>query len=274
MQDLIRINGNHFIDNSATFGGGINSASPQARPVIYDNVFINNSASKATGLIVWGESTISKNHFQNHQGQEVIFWAVPQGTFERNTIVGNNTNTGLSLYMGSPPFPRFSNNIIVGSGTNALVAGGPQQNPLFAELEHNTLVGGGGGAAVSIPANNYVTLSLTNNIITGFPVGVENNSPPPASTVTARYTLFAPDVSNHGINANFTNSLVGDPAFKNPAAADYHIRFSSAARDAGASGVVATQDIDGDPRPIGSAPDIGADEYKDAAYLYLPLINQ
>ena len=189
MQDLIRINGNHFIDNSATFGGGINSASPQARPVIYDNVFINNSASKAAGLIVWGESTISKNRFQNHQGQEVIFWAVPQGTFEKNTIVGNNTNTGLSLYMGSPPFPRFSNNIIAGSGTNALVAGGSQQNPLFAELEHNTLVGGGGGAAVSIPANNYVTLSLTNNIIAGFPVGVENNAHP-NSTVTARLYSF------------------------------------------------------------------------------------
>ena len=48
----------------------------------------------------------------------------------------------------------------------------------------------------------------------------------------------------------------------------------SAARDAGSANVMATQDIDGDPRPIGSAPDIGADEYKDAAYLYLPLINQ
>ena len=272
MQDLIRINGNHFIDNSATFGGGINSASPQARPVIYDNVFINNSASKATGLIVWGESTISKNHFQNHQGQEVVFWAMPQGTFERNTIVGNNTNTGLSLYMGSPPFPRFSNNIIAGSGTNALVAGGSQQNPLFAELEHNTLVGGGGGAAVSIPANNHVTLTLTNNIIAGFPVGVENNSPPPASNVSSRYTLFAPDVSTHGMNVNFQNSLTGDPAFKDPTANDFHIRLSSAARDAGTSGILTTQDIDGDPRPIGSAPDIGADEYLPAGSMYLPLI--
>ena len=122
--------------------------------------------------------------------------------------------------------------------------------------------------------NNHVTLSLTNNIIAGFPVGVENNSPPPASTVTARYTLFAPDVSIHGTNANFTNSLVGDPVFKKPAADDYHIQFMSAARDAGASGSLPPRTIDGDPRPIGSAPDIGADEYKDATYLYLPLINK
>jgi hypothetical protein len=175
---------------------------------------------------------------------------------------------------GSPPFPRFSNNIIARSGTNAILAFGSQPSPLFAELEHNTIVGGGGGAAVSIPVNNHVTLSLTNNIIAGFPVGVENNSPPPASTVTARYTLFAPDVTNQGINAHFTNSLVGDPVFKNPAADDYHIQFISAARDAGTAAVLATQDIDGDPRPIGSAPDIGADEYQGAVYLFLPLMNK
>jgi hypothetical protein len=134
MQDLIRINGNHFLDNRATFGGGINSASPQARPVIYNNVFINNSASKAAGLIVWGESTISKNHFQN--------------------------------------------------------------------------------------------------------------------------------------------SLTGDPAFKNPTANDFHLRLTSAARDAGTSGILTTQDIDGNPRPIGSAPDIGAYEYLPAGFMYLPLIKR
>jgi hypothetical protein len=197
---------------------------------------------------------------------------MPQGTFEGNTVVGNNTITGLALAFGTPPYPRVSNNIIARSGTNAILAGGSLQNPLFAEMEHNTLVGEGSGAAVSIPANSYVTVSSTNNIIAGFPIGLDNNSPV-TSTITSRYTLFAPDVATHGNNVNFDHIVIGDPAFMNTAAADYHIRFTSAARDAGTSVILSTRDIDGDPRIIGSAPDIGADEFN-PLLLYLPQVTK
>jgi hypothetical protein len=272
VQDLIRINGNRIINNSAAYGGGIFSFL-QNSPVIYNNLFDNNSGSRAVGLVLFsGDNPISKNRFQNHQGQETIHLAMFQGTFSENIIVSNNTNTGIYLGLGFPPYPRFFNNIIAKSGTNAFIAQGTQQNPFFATLEHNTLVGGGGGAALSIPANNYVTLTLTNNIITGFPIGLDNNSPS-TSTVNSHYTLFAPDVANHGNNVNFNQSITGETAFINPAANDYHIRFTSAAKDAGTTAIVATEDIDGDPRPIGSAPDIGADEFN-PLLLYLPLIRK
>jgi hypothetical protein len=269
-QNLIRINGNQFIGNSAAFGGGISSLLTQPQLVIYNNLFDNNSAQKAAAMAVLGGNTISKNLIQNNQGQETIFLTAFQGTFEGNKIVSNNTNVGIAMYLGIPPYPRFSNNFIAQSGTNGILTGATQQNPLFADMEHNTLVGGGGGAAVSIPANNYVTLTLTNNIIAGFPIGLDNNSPS-TSTINAHYTLFAPDVANHGNNVNFDQALTGDPAFMNPADNDYHIRLISAAKDAGTSGIVATEDIDGDPRIIGSAPDIGADEFR-PLLLHLPLI--
>jgi hypothetical protein len=271
-QNLIRINGNQFISNSAAFGGGISSLLTQAQLVIYNNLLDNNSAQRAAAIAVWGGNTISKNLIQNHQGQETIFLTSFQGTLEGNKIVSNNTNVGIAMYFGIPPYPRFSNNFIAQSGTNAILAGATQQNPLFADLEHNTLVGGGGGAAISIPANNYVTLTLTNNIIAGFRIGLDNNSPS-SSTITSRYTLFAPDVANHGNNVNFDHAITGDPAFMNPATNDYHIRFISVAKDAGTSAIVTTEDIDGDPRIIGGAPDIGADEYR-PLLLHLPLIKK
>ena len=72
----------------------------------------------------------------------------------------------------------------------------------------------------------------------------------------------------------FRNSLTGDPAFKDPARNDYHIRLTSAAQDAGTVNyIVTTEDMDGDPRIIGSAPDIGADEIN-PTFLYLPLIKK
>jgi len=271
--NTIQVDDNQFVNNSATFCGGIISVL-QTDLIIRDNFFDNNNSLTAAGLGVFGAGRITKNHFQKHQGQNTVYLGTYQGIFEKNTVVGNNTNTGIRMdYSGNSPFPRLSNNIIAESGINAIMASGTQQNPLYATLEHNTLVGGGTGVAVTIPADKYATLFLTNNIIAGFPVGVENNTPS-ASTVTARFTLFTPDVANHGVGVNFSNSLVGDPAFKDPARNDYHIRLTSAARDAGTVNyIVTTEDMDGDPRIIGSAPDIGADEIN-PAFLYLPLIKK
>jgi hypothetical protein len=51
----------------------------------------------------------------------------------------------------------------------------------------------------------------------------------------------------------------GDPGFVDVASKDYHLMAGSPARDAGTNvGVVA--DFEGDPRPFGDHPDLGADE--------------
>jgi hypothetical protein len=257
---------NQFINNSGSMGGGI-VVFDQNSPLIQDNFLENNHGIMGAGLALIGAGTIIRNTFQNHQDSSAVFLEQLRGTFDSNTLINNTL--GVNLIYGDSPHPRLSNNII--AGTKAVIAQGSGLSPLNLDMEHNTLVGMGSGAAVIIPASNYVTLSMTNNIISGFPVGVDNSGYP-NSTVIAHNTLFGPGVTNPGMNVNFQNSLTGDPAFKNPAAGDYHIRFTSAAKDAGSSTFTATEDIDGDPRPIGGAPDIGADEYRPAGYLYLPLI--
>ena len=57
-----------------------------------------------------------------------------------------------------------------------------------------------------------------------------------------------------------TNVLVQAPRFVNPAAHDYHLQADSPAVNAGVDAGV-TVDWEGDIRPQGTAPDIGANEY-------------
>jgi hypothetical protein len=61
-----------------------------------------------------------------------------------------------------------------------------------------------------------------------------------------------------------------DPAFADPFSHDYHLRFGSAAMDAGLSAGVTT-DVDGGPRPAGTRPDLGADEVEQWC-VFLPLV--
>jgi hypothetical protein len=256
---------NRFIQNAAAGGGAI-FFNEQTNPTIQDNLFDNNSEQICGGSIYGtGPAAIARNLFQNHLGRSVVFLGGFQGNFESNRLVNNNTLVGLYLLDGTPPYPIVSNNIFARSGTSYALAvtAFTLNSNLNAVLEHNTLVGEGIGTGIL--AGGFCNLSVNNNIISGYPTGIGITDPPAA--VTARHTLFDSSVTTQGNNVNFINSLVGDPGFKNPAADDFHIRFTSAARDAGTSAfVTTTQDIDGDPRVI------GADEYKPAGYLYLPLI--
>jgi hypothetical protein len=258
---------NQFIKNRGFFGSAV-WAEDQESLFISDNFLEKNEGPSV--LFVSGVSTISRNRFQNHQNSTAVSLGSYGGTFDGNILIDNKI--GISITGGALPAPRLSNNIIKTSESQAIIAQGIGPNPLNMNLEHNTLVGAGTGAAISIPGNQYVALSMTNNIISGFSTGVENLGYPSA-TVTACNTLFDLNIATPGMNVYFHNSLTGNPAFIDPGTHDYHIQIYSAAKDAGSLDFLAVKDIDGDPRPIGSAPDIGADEYQ-PLMLYLPLINK
>jgi hypothetical protein len=264
---------NRFVQNSAASGGAIGFFD-QTDPTIQDNHFENNTATNmfGVGIMGWGNSLIAGNHFQNNLGNSVVTLVAFQGSFNANQLLNNTTSIGLYLLGGALPYPVVSNNFIVRSGSlfGLAAVGETIDSSLSAVIEHNTLVGEGIGTGIA--AAGYCTLSVNNNIISGFPNGIKMEEAP--ALVIARHTLFDDSVTTHGTNVNFVNTLVGDPGFKDPVANGFHIKLASAARDAGtANFITTTQDIDGDPRPIGSAPDIGADEIN-PSFLYLPLIKK
>ena len=77
--------------------------------------------------------------------------------------------------------------------------------------------------------------------------------------VQADRTLFYSNGENCSSGATCTGSVQGNPLFVDPQNSDYHIRNGSAAEDAGTITNVFV-DFEGDRRPSGLGPDIGADE--------------
>ena len=67
-----------------------------------------------------------------------------------------------------------------------------------------------------------------------------------------------------------TGNIDADPLFADALNGDFHVRCGSPVVDAGSAGYLgANQDGDGDPRPHGSAPDMGIDELTTGAQAYL-----
>ena len=108
----------------------------------------------------------------------------------------------------------------------------------------------------------YVTLVMTNTIVSNYTWGITNTYPT-SSTVLVNHTLFWV-IQQDGVRG--THPVDGNPAFFFDS---YHLGPGSAALDVGINAGVFT-DIDGDPRPIGVGYDIGADE--GGIYVFLPLV--
>jgi hypothetical protein len=85
------------------------------------------------------------------------------------------------------------------------------------------------------------------------------------------------EIAGSGSVVSDTVSLHGDPAFVDPDNGDYHIGQGSAAIDRRTDAGVTT-DMDGDTRPQGTAPDLGADEYVHEPgterRIYLPCVER
>jgi parallel beta-helix repeat protein len=227
--------------------------------LIRDNVFEDNFCG---GLSIFGSS---------------------ETVIERNLIKGNR-GTGIDLGMSDP---QLDNNVIIenrtgGNGGGIVCFGGGEW--------HNNVIAdnwaGGSGSAIYFKSAGSADLVHTtiarNHCGDGSAIYVTHGPFPMASHVTLINTVFVSHTvaisvtADHSVDVQrvlwdrtpvtsvvapggsltISGELTGDPAF---APDGYHLTPWSAAIDEGlATGV--DWDVDGQARPEGGAPDLGADE--------------
>jgi hypothetical protein len=272
----VAIAGNQVLDNRATshesqtgWGGGIAVHEWGATGTVEGNWIEGNRDNGSgygygAGIYQWyGSFTYVRNHVVGNHGWQAVFLGHADAQFDLNQAVGNSTSTGIHLYNGGDDQVRLISNVVAQSGSDTIQASAYDEAPLDARLIHNTLVGSGSGNGVFV-STAYVTLALTNTIVANNAWGITSTFPA-SSTVYADHTLFW---ANSEDGSRGTNPVDGDPAFVDSGGGDYHLSGSSAAVDAGVEAGVGN-DIDDDTRPLGSAPDIGADE---ARLIFVPLV--
>lgn len=250
----VRLNGGEIIGNSAGWGGGVanggNFAQTGASTIAY------NLASQVGGGVSvdgGGRATFSGAQIiSNTAGQDGGGIFVHQST--ANATLTNSVVSQNQAHRG---------------GSGAYIKDGSLQ------LMHTTIArnSGGDGSGIHV-AGADSTVALTNTILVSHTVGITVAT---GNTATLEATLWgAGDWANltdwGGAGAIHTGAinLWGDPVFIDPDTGDYHIDCKSAAMDAGIEAGV-TEDIDGDPRPLGDGYDLGADEFFWYRF-YLPLV--
>jgi parallel beta-helix repeat protein len=256
-----------------------------------DNIILSNTAKARIGsngggiyLINSANPTLSGNTIQGNWGNlgsGVSVSGSDNATLSANIIQGNRdvygSCGGCSVHLSASANVALDNNVIAGNQAGSGVC--VEESTVV--LRHTTLARGVdcAGSGVHIWRNGS-SVWLTNTILVSHAVGITVAA---GNTVTLAATLWGTDTwantndwSGAGAINTGTHNYWGDPGFVDPDAGDYHIGPRSAARDVGLNTGV-NSDIDGDLRPLGPGPDLGADEYWPPGgfkYIFLPLVLQ
>jgi len=202
-------------------------------------------------------------------------------TVDRGYYLANSSDLeGSALYVtgaASPDEPeaRIVNSFILDNMTTVAGITGPPGtgSSLYVEGTKATVIHNTFARQVVESFAIYVAdgsnVILTNNIISNFVVGIRRPGSS-TGTATAAYTLFHSNMYNYDLGVTSTDDIPnGDPAFVG--GIDYHLTSASDAINAGTDAGLYV-DWDGESRPWDGGFDIGADEFPDREFLFLPLI--
>jgi len=251
-------------------GGGLWIFQPNTPVVIEATDFLSNTANSGDG---------------GAMGANLTYNGMALRT-DRVRMLGNQGRSqGAALYLdksGSNVTQARLTNLILGdnrttsgNATDSVIAIGNGYN-FDVNLAHLTAADNPAPTFLRAEApysGRLLTVTLTNTLVTSATNGFVGYQGGGGGSLLIRHTNTLTDnvTTLHyaeGGSPTFqaVNPLTGDPKLD----ATYHLQPGSAAIDAGVEAGVTT-DIDGDSRPQGAAPDIGADEYT-IYKIYLPLV--
>ena len=167
------------------------------------------------------------------------------------------------------------NNVIADNATLASTGSGLAIRGASPQLVHNTIAGNGGTQGYGVDVGSYLSTDsapvLTNTILTGHHWGVSVSY---GNAASLEGTLWDNTYNWHGPGTivTGTHNLWGDPRF---AEDGFHLLNISPAIDQGVNTDITT-DLDGESRPQGTGPDLGADEFvgiifEPAYWVHLPI---
>ena len=251
--------------NTANRGGGVCMASNiEALVRMEDSTVTGNSAlteeagglfARLTqnGLLLEMERVVVADNEAWGQGKGVLLESA--GNFLPEARLVNVLFSGNTRVDGAPEATE-----------DAVLALGPGFTNLDVTLAHVTAADNPVGsflyAKTATIAGIAVQVTATNVLLSGFENGwVGEEAGDGELTIEDTNTLYF-DVASQYLNLGGTPTFIGvDPVMGDPLlASNYRLLPGSAAIDTGADAGI-SDDIDGDSRPFGAAPDIGADEF-------------
>ncbi len=174
----------------------------------------------------------------------------------RSLVVENKSGVTIS----GCEFSLVNNVIALNVSASSLTAGVYLEQitePGLHELAFNTITGNAGAADTITGVHCYLIgtpLTFSNNIVYGNQVSGTGTQVGGDADCAWTYSDIGPQTVAGTGNINL------DPMLVNAANRNFHLQPTSPARDAADPAATLGFDLDSDPRPQGSAPDIGADE--------------
>ncbi|MFN8443553.1 MAG: choice-of-anchor Q domain-containing protein [Caldilineaceae bacterium] len=241
---ISQISQSHFSDNQAGYQGGgaflFNTRIDHSE--FRQNLAHNDTAPSAGGALASSNSL-----------------TVTKSTFISNSATDGGAIAGLGgkLWIHNS---LFSDNHALDVNNGAAISLVDANEVTRVCITHVTIVNRGQDLAQNNAAaikSGAGEIRLTNSIVVNHAAAILNSG----GRVMEQTNLYYGNGQNIiGQLLRSLHGIDGDPLFENPAAFNFHLKSTSPAINAGSTVTDVLDDIDGEMRPTGDAPDIGFDE--------------